>query len=117
MRPGKRSIGGSKYGLVVIDDFSRFTWVVFLRTKDKTRDSLIKLITQVELESAQKVKMIRSVQVWVIMWLLSCPLYFVEVLSLRIMFCCSSVWGCKCCVFQEFVGLSLPLQPCGVLTL
>ena len=56
----KRSIGGSKYGLVVIDDFSRFTWVVFLRTKDRTRDSLIKLITQVELESAQKVKMIRS---------------------------------------------------------
>jgi transposase InsO family protein len=24
------SIGGSKYGLVVVDDFSRFTWVFFL---------------------------------------------------------------------------------------
>jgi hypothetical protein len=24
------SIGGSKYGLVIIDDFSRFTWVFFL---------------------------------------------------------------------------------------
>jgi transposase InsO family protein len=25
------SIGGSKYGLVIVDDFSRFTWVFFLR--------------------------------------------------------------------------------------
>jgi hypothetical protein len=24
------SIGGSKYGLVIVDDFSRFTWVLFL---------------------------------------------------------------------------------------
>jgi hypothetical protein len=24
------NIGGSKYGLVVVDDFSRFTWVFFL---------------------------------------------------------------------------------------
>jgi hypothetical protein len=23
------SIGGSKYGLVIVDDFSRFTWVFF----------------------------------------------------------------------------------------
>jgi hypothetical protein len=27
------SIGGSKYGLVIVDDFSRFTWVFFLREK------------------------------------------------------------------------------------
>jgi hypothetical protein len=25
------SIGGSKYGLVIVDDFSRFTWVFFLQ--------------------------------------------------------------------------------------
>ena len=25
------SIGGNKYGLVIIDDFSRFTWVFFLQ--------------------------------------------------------------------------------------
>jgi hypothetical protein len=24
------SIGGSKYGLVIVDDFSRFTWVFIL---------------------------------------------------------------------------------------
>jgi hypothetical protein len=27
------SIGGSKYGLVIVDDFSRFTWVFFLQDK------------------------------------------------------------------------------------
>ena len=27
------SIGGSKYGLVIADDFSRFTWVFFLQDK------------------------------------------------------------------------------------
>jgi hypothetical protein len=30
------SIGGSKYGLVVVDDFSRFTWVFFLQDKSET---------------------------------------------------------------------------------
>jgi hypothetical protein len=30
------SIGGSKYGLVVDDDFSRFTWVFFLQDKSET---------------------------------------------------------------------------------
>jgi hypothetical protein len=30
------SIGGSKYGLVIVDDFSRFTWVFFLQNKSKT---------------------------------------------------------------------------------
>jgi hypothetical protein len=27
------SIGGSKYGLVIVDDYSRFTWVFFLQEK------------------------------------------------------------------------------------
>jgi hypothetical protein len=30
------SIGGSKYGLVIVDDFSRFTWVFFLSDKCET---------------------------------------------------------------------------------
>ncbi|GKB07535.1 retrovirus-related pol polyprotein from transposon TNT 1-94 [Tanacetum coccineum] len=30
------SINGKKYILVIIDDYSRFTWVKFLRTKDET---------------------------------------------------------------------------------
>jgi hypothetical protein len=32
------SIGGNKYGLVIVDDFSRFTWVFFLQDKMKQRE-------------------------------------------------------------------------------
>jgi hypothetical protein len=31
------SIGGSKYGLVIVDDFSRFTWVFFIRISQKPK--------------------------------------------------------------------------------
>ena len=30
-----RSLGGSYYAYVVVDDYSRFTWVMFLTTKDE----------------------------------------------------------------------------------
>jgi hypothetical protein len=30
------SIGGNKYGLVIVDDYSRFTWVLFLQDTSKT---------------------------------------------------------------------------------
>jgi hypothetical protein len=33
------SIKGSNYGLVIVDDFSRFTWVFFLQDKSETRNS------------------------------------------------------------------------------
>jgi hypothetical protein len=29
-------IGGSKYGLVIVDEFSRFTWALFLQDKSET---------------------------------------------------------------------------------
>jgi hypothetical protein len=34
------SIGGSKYCLVIVDDYSRFTWVFFLREKSQTQETL-----------------------------------------------------------------------------
>jgi hypothetical protein len=34
------SIGGSKYGLVIVNDFSRFTWVFFLQDKSETQGTL-----------------------------------------------------------------------------
>nr|GFA59467.1 hypothetical protein [Tanacetum cinerariifolium] len=37
-----------KYILVIMDDYSRFTWVKFLRSKDKTPNVLIKFITQIQ---------------------------------------------------------------------
>jgi hypothetical protein len=30
--------GGSKYGIVIVDDFSRFTWVFFLQDKTETKE-------------------------------------------------------------------------------
>jgi hypothetical protein len=34
------SIDGSKYCLVIVDDYSRFTWVFFLQEKSHTQDTL-----------------------------------------------------------------------------
>jgi hypothetical protein len=34
------SIGKSKYGLVIVDDYSRFTWVFFLQDKSETQGTL-----------------------------------------------------------------------------
>ncbi|GJW93292.1 retrovirus-related pol polyprotein from transposon TNT 1-94 [Tanacetum coccineum] len=36
------SINGKKYILVIVDDYSRFTWVKFLRSKDEAPDAIIK---------------------------------------------------------------------------
>jgi len=37
------SIGGNYYGLVVVDDFSRYTWTLFLVTKDEAFNAFKKL--------------------------------------------------------------------------
>nr|GEX98698.1 hypothetical protein [Tanacetum cinerariifolium] len=43
-----QSINGKKYILVIVDDYSRFTWVKFLRSKDETLDFVIKFLTQIQ---------------------------------------------------------------------
>nr|GEX76867.1 integrase, catalytic region, zinc finger, CCHC-type, peptidase aspartic, catalytic [Tanacetum cinerariifolium] len=45
-----QTVNGKKYVLVIMDDYSRFTWVKFLRSKDETPDVVIKLITQIHAE-------------------------------------------------------------------
>ncbi|GKA85187.1 retrovirus-related pol polyprotein from transposon TNT 1-94 [Tanacetum coccineum] len=42
------SINGKKYILVNVDDYSRYTWVYFLRTKDEAPDMIIGFINQVQ---------------------------------------------------------------------
>jgi transposase InsO family protein len=54
------SIGGSKYGLVIVDDFSRFTWVFFLQDKSQTQGTLKRFIRRAQNEFELKVKKIRS---------------------------------------------------------
>jgi transposase InsO family protein len=54
------SIGGSKYGLVIVDDFSRFTWVFFLRNKSETQGTLKRFLRRTQNKFELKVKKIRS---------------------------------------------------------
>ncbi|MDQ9786510.1 DDE-type integrase/transposase/recombinase, partial [Serratia marcescens] len=54
------SLGGSRYCLVVIDDYSRFIWVVPLKSNDETQKHLIKLIKQIQTEKDLKLAKIRS---------------------------------------------------------
>ncbi|KAI3729851.1 hypothetical protein L6452_18522 [Arctium lappa] len=54
------SIGKKSYCLVIVDDYSRFTWVFFLRTKDETSGLIKSFILRIENQTNQKVKVIRS---------------------------------------------------------
>ncbi|GKA19105.1 retrovirus-related pol polyprotein from transposon TNT 1-94 [Tanacetum coccineum] len=42
------SINRKTYILVIVDDYSRFTWVKFLRSKDKAPDAIIKCIKNIQ---------------------------------------------------------------------
>jgi transposase InsO family protein len=54
------SIGGNKYGLVIVDDYSGFTWVSFLQDKSETQEVLKMFLKRVQNEFDAKVKKIRS---------------------------------------------------------
>nr|GEX48900.1 putative ribonuclease H-like domain-containing protein [Tanacetum cinerariifolium] len=53
------SISHKWYCLVLTNDFSRFTWTFFLKTKDDTSGNLRKFITEIENLKDLKVKIIR----------------------------------------------------------
>nr|GEU29336.1 hypothetical protein [Tanacetum cinerariifolium] len=55
-----KSLNKKRYCLVVTDDYSRFTWVFFLATKDETSPILKTFITSLENQISLKVKVIRS---------------------------------------------------------
>nr|KAJ0205508.1 hypothetical protein LSAT_V11C500231720 [Lactuca sativa] len=54
------SLGGNKYTLVVVDEFTRFTWVVFLKKKSHVAQEIISLIRKNETLTGLKVKQLRS---------------------------------------------------------
>ncbi|GJU62951.1 putative ribonuclease H-like domain-containing protein [Tanacetum coccineum] len=54
------SLMHKKYCLVVTGDYSRFTWVFFLTTKDETSEILKRFIKEIENLVDKKVKIIRS---------------------------------------------------------
>ncbi|GKC94946.1 putative ribonuclease H-like domain-containing protein [Tanacetum coccineum] len=54
------TINGKKYILVIIDDYSRFTYVYFLHTRDATPEIIKKFIAQVQLNYNAKIHKIRT---------------------------------------------------------
>nr|GEV19543.1 hypothetical protein [Tanacetum cinerariifolium] len=51
---------GKKYILVIVDDYSRFTWVKFLRSKYETPEVIIKFITQIQVGLNKIVRYVRT---------------------------------------------------------
>jgi transposase InsO family protein len=54
------SIGGGKYCLVIVDDYSRFTWVFFLQEKCQTQETLKGFLTRAQNEFGFRIKKISS---------------------------------------------------------
>ncbi|GKD14484.1 integrase, catalytic region, zinc finger, CCHC-type containing protein, partial [Tanacetum coccineum] len=54
------SINRKKYVLVIIDDYSRYTWTYFLRSKDKTPAVLIDFLTLVQRGLHAQVRTVRT---------------------------------------------------------
>nr|GEX19928.1 retrovirus-related Pol polyprotein from transposon TNT 1-94 [Tanacetum cinerariifolium] len=55
-----QSINGKKYILVIVDDYSRFTWVKFLRSKDETPEFVVKLLKQLQVGLNKTIRHVRT---------------------------------------------------------
>ena len=55
-----QSLGGKKYILVVVDDFTRYTWVVLLRDKAEAPEKMIHLCKKLQVEKDTLIAKIRS---------------------------------------------------------
>ncbi|GJS13383.1 retrovirus-related pol polyprotein from transposon TNT 1-94 [Tanacetum coccineum] len=58
-----QSINEKKYILVIMDDYSRFTWVKFLRSKDKTPEFVIKFLKQIQVGLNKTIRYIQTYNV------------------------------------------------------
>ncbi|GJW53316.1 retrovirus-related pol polyprotein from transposon TNT 1-94 [Tanacetum coccineum] len=55
-----QSINGKKYISVIVDDYSRFTWVKFLRSKDETPEFVINFLKKIQVGLNKTVRYIRT---------------------------------------------------------
>jgi hypothetical protein len=55
-----RSMGGAKYFVTFIDDFSRKVWVYVLKTKDQVPSVFKQFQVSVERETEKKIKCLRT---------------------------------------------------------
>ncbi|GJS50524.1 retrovirus-related pol polyprotein from transposon TNT 1-94 [Tanacetum coccineum] len=54
------SVNGKMYILVIVDDYSRFTWVKFLASKDEAHDFIIKFLKMIQVRLNATVRNIRT---------------------------------------------------------
>ena len=54
------SLGGKRYIMVVIDDFTRYTWIILLRSKSDAPKHIETLCTRLQNEKTLKIDRIRS---------------------------------------------------------
>ena len=50
-----KSLGGKRYIIVVVDDFTRYTWVILLRSKSKALEHIEALCTRLQNEKSLKI--------------------------------------------------------------
>ena len=55
-----KSFGGNLYTLVIVDDFSRFSWTIFLSSKDETFKQFIVFAKKVQNEKGMCISGIRT---------------------------------------------------------
>ncbi|GJY07810.1 retrovirus-related pol polyprotein from transposon TNT 1-94 [Tanacetum coccineum] len=55
-----QTTNGKKYILVIVHDYSRFTWVKFLRSKDETPEVVVKILKQIQVGLNKTVRNIRT---------------------------------------------------------
>src|ERR1043166_125628 len=55
-----QSLRGSKYTLVIVDEYSRYTWTFFLRSKSDAAEEIINFIKRMENLNSIRVKELRS---------------------------------------------------------
>jgi transposase InsO family protein len=58
--PTHASLGGKKYCLVIVDDYSRYTWVYFFKHKYETQQTVKDFTNEVQRQYGQDILMIRS---------------------------------------------------------
>ena len=54
------SLGGKRYIMVVVDDFTRYTWVILLRSKSDAPEHIKALCTRLQNKKSLKIDQIRS---------------------------------------------------------
>nr|GEU41481.1 copia protein [Tanacetum cinerariifolium] len=76
-----QSINGRKYILVIVDDYSRFTWVKFLRSKDEVLEFVIKLLKMIQVRLNATVQIL-SYPTFMSLVLFAIPLMTVKTLMI-----------------------------------